>query len=489
MVQYRQIKEQNPDSVLFFRLGDFYEMFEADAIEVSRILNLTLTKRNNQKMCGIPYHAAKTYIKRLLDAGKKIAICEQTELPEGGKQLAKREVVQVVTPATVVEDDFLQSDRDNYVLCVSFQKQGLSISYADITSGTFLLRFVDKDDRFMHLLSVLEQVGPREILVNEDDYFLYQDFQTLIDSYPSMVTKLPPWRFRIKDAYAAMCDQVGSASLKAFDLEENDVRLSSAGALLYYLQETAKTSLKQIEAYKIINEDTLLRIDEASRKSLELLVNLHDGSEKYSLFSSIDANVTSMGKRKLKNWITNALTDVDQILKRQQWVTLLYEDRDELGRVRSHLKQVLDIQRLTSRIAMGRHVSKDLVGIAQTIVAFFTLFEQRYQQLLPADLDQKALEALVALAQKINDAVNSEWQGSFEEGKVIRTGYDSELDELRSIKGGENSCWTHIWKKYGKRQESVRSSSPKTRFLVTILRFQKPNPKKCPPRSIVSKRW
>jgi len=436
MVQYRQIKEQNPDSVLFFRLGDFYEMFEADAIEVSRILNLTLTKRNNQKMCGIPYHAAKTYIKRLLDAGKKIAICEQTELPEGGKQLAKREVVQVVTPATVVEDDFLQSDHDNYVLCVSFQKQGLSISYADITSGTFLLRFVDKDDRFMHLLSVLEQVGPREILVNEDDYFLYQDFQTLIDSYPSMVTKLPSWRFRIKDAYALMCAQVGSASLKAFDLEENDVRLSSAGALLYYLQETAKTSLKQIEAYKIINEDTLLRIDEASRKSLELLVNLHDGSEKYSLFSSIDANVTSMGKRKLKNWITNALTDVDQILKRQQWVTLLYEDRDELGRVRSHLKQVLDIQRLTSRIAMGRHVSKDLVGIAQTIVAFFTLFEQRYQQLLPADLDQKALEALLALAQKINDAVNSEWQGSFEEGKVIRTGYDPELDELRSIKGG-----------------------------------------------------
>lgn len=436
MVQYRQIKEQNPDSVLFFRLGDFYEMFEGDAVEVSRILNLTLTKRNNQRMCGIPYHAAKTYIKRLLDAGKKIAICEQTELFEGGKQLAKREVVQVVTPATVVEDDFLQSDRDNYVLCVSFQKQGLSISYADITSGNFFLRFVDKDDRYMHLLSVLEQVGPREILVNEDDYFLYQDFQMLIDSYPSMVTKLPPWRFRVKDAYPQMCTQIGSASLKAFDLEENDVRLSSAGALLYYLKETAKTSLKQIEAYQVINEDTLLRIDEASRKSLELLVNLHDGSEKYSLFSSIDANVTSMGKRKLKSWITNALTDVDQILTRQRWVTLLYEDRDELGRVRSHLKQVMDIQRLTSRIAMGRHVSKDLVGIAQTIVAFFTLFEQRYQELLPAALNQDALQALVALAQRINDAVNGEWQGAFEEGKVIKTGYDPELDELRSIKGG-----------------------------------------------------
>lgn len=436
MVQYRQIKEQNPDSVLFFRLGDFYEMFEGDAVEVSRILNLTLTKRNNQKMCGIPYHAAKTYIKRLLDAGKKIAICEQTELSEGGKQLAKREVVQVVTPATVVEDDFLQSDRDNYVLSISFQKQGLSVSYADITNGTFLLRFVGKDDRFMHLLSVLEQVGPREILVNEDDYFLYQDFQTLIDSSSCMVTKLPPWRFRIKDAYPLMCEQVGSASLKAFGLDEQDVRLSSAGALLWYLKETAKTSLRQIESFQVVSEDHLLSIDEASRKSLELLVNLHDGSEKYSLFSSIDANLTSMGKRKLKNWIANALTDVDQILGRQHWVTLLYEDRDELGRVRSHLKQVLDIQRLTSRLAMGRHMSKDLVGIAQTIVAFFTLFDVRYQQLLPAELNQDALQALVSLAQRINDALNSEWQGAFEEGKVIRTGYDAELDELRSIKGG-----------------------------------------------------
>jgi len=436
MVQYRQIKEQNPDSVLFFRLGDFYEMFEEDAIEVSRILNLTLTKRNNQKMCGIPYHAAKTYIKRLLDAGKKIAICEQTELPEGGKQLAKREVVQVVTPATVVEDDFLQSDRDSYVLSISFQKQGISVSYADITSGTFLLRFVAKDDRYMHLLSVLEQVSPREILVNEDDYFLYQDFQMLIDSYPCMVTKLPPWRFRIKDAYPLLCDHVGATSLKAFGIEEQDVRLSSAGALLWYLKETAKTSLKQIESYQLVSEEHLLRIDEASRKSLELLVNLHDGSEKYSLFSSIDANLTSMGKRKLKHWIANALTDVDQILNRQRWVTLLYEDRDELGRVRSHLKQVLDIQRLTSRIAMGRHMSKDLVGIAQTIAAFFTLFDVRYQQLLPAQLDQEALQALVSLAQKINDALNSDWQGAFEEGKVIRTGYDAELDELRSIKGG-----------------------------------------------------
>ena len=285
------------------------------------------------------------------------------------------------------------------------------------------------------------------------------------------------------------CVTSGSASLKAFDLEENDVRLSSAGALLYYLQETAKTSLKQIEAYKIINEDTLLRIDEASRKSLELLVNLHDGSEKYSLFSSIDANVTSMGKRKLKNWITNALTDVDQILKRQQWVTLLYEDRDELGRVRSHLKQVLDIQRLTSRIAMGRHVSKDLVGIAQTIVAFFTLFEQRYQQLLPADLDQRPWKPWWLWPEE--SMMPSIANGRALLKKERSSGQAMILNSMSCVPSrvGENSCWTPIWKKYGKRQESVRSSSPKTRFLVTILRFQKPNPKQCPPRSIVSKRW
>ncbi|NLE16187.1 MAG: DNA mismatch repair protein MutS [Spirochaetales bacterium] len=436
MVQYRQIKEQHRQTILFFRLGDFYEMFEEDAVEVSRLLNLTLTKRNGQPMCGIPYHAAKVYIKRLLEAGKKIAICEQTELPEGGRQLAKREVVQVVTPATVVEEDFLEANRDSFVLSISFQKQGIAISYADITSGQFMLRMIEKDGRYAMLLSVLQQVNPREILVNEDDYFLHQDFQILMDAHPAMVTKLPSWYFSLAEGHQRLCSQIGSASLKAFGLEEKDQMLGSAGALLWYLQETAKTSLNQIEGYTVVPESQFLHIDEASRKSLELLTNLSDGSEKYSLYASINATLTSMGARQLKQWITSPLTDIAQIEARQYWVTLLYEDRDELARVRSHLKQVLDLQRLSSRLAMHRHQSKDLVGISQTVRSFFNLADVRYQKLLGEGLDQKTLEALAIMAKHIADGISTEHQGPFEEGKVIVPGFDSELDELRSIKGG-----------------------------------------------------
>ncbi len=267
MVQYHQIKEQHQGEVLFFRLGDFYEMFEDDAREVSRLLNLTLTKRNGQPMCGIPYHAAKTYIKRLLEAGRKIAICEQTSLnQEGGKKLATREVVQVITPATVIEDDYLDAEQSSYVLSISFQKQGISVSYADITTGEFSLRTVGKDQHYGSLLAVLEQIRPRELLVNEDDYFLYQDYQDILASQQAMVSKLPPWRFSIADGYSLLCKHIGSTSLKAFSLEEKDHKLSSAGALLWYLNETAKTGLHQIDSFTVVEETQFLHIDEASRK-------------------------------------------------------------------------------------------------------------------------------------------------------------------------------------------------------------------------------
>jgi DNA mismatch repair protein MutS len=437
MVQYHQIKEQHQGEVLFFRLGDFYEMFEDDAREVSRLLNLTLTKRNGQPMCGIPYHAAKTYIKRLLEAGKKIAICEQISLnQDGGKKLATREVVQVITPATVIEDDYLDAEQSSYVLSISFQKQGIAVSYADITTGEFSLRTVAKDDHYGSLLSVLEQIRPREILVNEDDYFLYQDFQGLLDSQQAMVSKLPPWRFSIIDGYSLLCNHIGSTSLKAFSLEEKDHRLSSAGALLWYLRETAKTSLNQIESFSVVEENQFLHIDEASRKSLELVSNTSDGSEKFTLFSAINATLTSMGTRQLKNWITCALTDVDQIRERQRWVEMLVEDRDELSRVRSILKQVLDIQRLTTRIAMNRQVPRDLTGIAQSISAFFHLVDERYQDLLPTKLEETQLQTLLQLASEIQKAINDQWQGPFEEGKVILKGYDAQLDTLRKTKTG-----------------------------------------------------
>lgn len=436
MAQYNRIKEQHQDKVLFFRLGDFYEMFDEDAVEVSRLLNITLTRRGNQLMCGIPHHASKIYIKRLLDAGKKIAICEQIDLPQNAKEIATREVVQIVSPATVIEDDFLDALSNSYVLCVSLQKRMVSLSYADITSGEFVLRTVPVEKQFTSLLSVLEQVGAREVLVDEDDYFTNGEFKLVIDGNQAMVTKLPPWYFKMKDGYEKMCSQVGTSSLKAFSLESNSLEIASGGALLRYLEDSAKTALSHITHFTVESEDRYLRIDEASRKGLELLANNSDGSSKFSLFSAINSTLTSSGARLLKKWITFPLVDREEILARQGWVAFFVKERKELERVRSILKGALDMERLTSRIAMGRSVSSDLVGIAQTVHAFFALFSEHYQPLLDTSISQEDLLALVEVVKDIDKAVNDQHQGFFLEGQVIRDGFDLDLDELRSIKGG-----------------------------------------------------
>ena len=436
MAQYNKIKEQHQDKVLFFRLGDFYEMFDSDAVEVSRLLNLTLTKRGNQMMCGIPHHASKIYIKRLLDAGKKIAICEQIDLPQNAKEIATREVVQIVSPATVIEDDFLDATSNSYVLCISLQKRMVSLSYADITSGEFVLRTIPLERQFTSLLSVLEQVGPREVLVDEDDYFTNLDFKAVIDNHEAMVTKLPPWYFNSKDGFAKMCSQVGTSSLKAFSLESDSLEIASGGALLRYLEDSAKTVLAHISHFTVENEDRYLRIDEASRKGLELLANNADGSAKYTLYTAINSTLTSAGARLLKKWITFPLVDVGEILERQDWVTFFVRERKELERVRSILKGALDMERLTSRIAMGRSVSSDLVGISQTVHAFFSLFNEQYQPLLGSTISEEDLLSLVEVVKRLDAALNDQHQGPFVEGQVIRNGFDEQLDALRAIKGG-----------------------------------------------------
>ena len=436
MAQYNRIKEQHQDKVLFFRLGDFYEMFDDDAVEVSRLLNITLTKRGNQTMCGIPHHASKIYIKRLLDMGKKIAICEQIDLPQNAKEIATREVVQIISPATVIEDDFLDATSNSYVLCVSLQKRIIAISYADITSGEFVLRTVPSERQFTSLLSVLEQVGPREILVDEDDYFSNPEFKLVIDGQEAMVTKLPPWYFKVKDGFEKMCSQVGTSSLKAFSLENSSPEVASGGALLHYLEDSAKTALAHITHFTVESEDRYLRIDEASRKGLELLANLADGSAKFTLYSAINSTISSAGSRLLKKWITFPLVDKEEILGRQGWVSYFVKERKELERVRSILKGALDMERLTSRLAMARSVSSDLVGIAQTVHAFFALFNEHYQPLLDNAISEEELLSLVDVIKDLDASINESHQGPFLEGQVIKDGFDAQLDHLRSIKGG-----------------------------------------------------
>lgn len=433
MRQYKQVKEQYPDMVLFFRLGDFYEMFDEDAKEVSSLLNLTLTHRGDAPMCGIPYHAAKNYIKRLLEFGKKIAICEQMELPENTKTLVKREVVRIITPATVVDEDLLDDKSFNYIISI-FQN---SCSFCEVSTGDFHLRNIAKENRIQSIRAVLEQIRPKEILVCEDEYFMDSSFKAAIDDFHAMVTKLPSWYFAVKSSYKLLCEQAGVTSLAAYGLQSNDKLIGPAGALLRYVKETSKSSVNYLTDYKVDSQDSYVFMDESSRRNLELFNNLFDGSTRYSLYDTINRTRTSGGSRLLKNWMAFPLRDLNAIKERQSWVQYLYSNSMELARVREAITTSRDLNRLTTRILVKRAVPHDLVGIKQTISAFFGLISEQYDKyrtLFEVNLTNEALSQCADYMNEIHKAINEDCLGQFSEGEVILSGYDELLDEKRALK-------------------------------------------------------
>ena len=433
MKQYREMKKEHSDMVLFFRVGDFYEMFDDDAREVSALLNLTLTHKGDDPMCGIPYHAAKNYIKRLLDCGKKIAICEQMELSENSKSLARREVVRIVTPATVVDEDFLDDRSFNYIICF-FQH---SMAFCDVSTGDFHLRSLEAGNKAQAVRTALEQTVPREILVCEDEYFLDYDFKAVIDSYPAMVTKLAPWYFSQKNCYKLLCEQAKVKSLAAYGIKENDKLVCPAGALIRYITETSKSSVSHLTNYTVDSEEAFVGMDESTRKNLELFSNLYDGTSRYTLFETINRTRTGGGSRLLKSWMAFPLRDICQIQFRQDWVEFFKDDPQELSRVRESLSGAMDLNRLVTRVLLKRAVPHDLIGIRNTIGSFFSLISsnpERYFSLLEKSMDQDALSACADLMKRIDSAINEQCLGQFQEGQVILPGYDSQLDEMRALR-------------------------------------------------------
>ncbi|HHU88420.1 MAG: DNA mismatch repair protein MutS [Sphaerochaetaceae bacterium] len=436
MAQYLALKENLQDEILFFRLGDFYEMFLEDAKIASSILNLTLTARNGMPMCGIPYHAATNYIKRLLDAGQKVAICEQTEMPTGGKTIAKREIVQIITPGTVVEDEFLDSLSNNYLLSISLLKEGVAIAYSELSSGLFRLQLLPRETRFDSLRALIEELHPREILVNEENYFNDTTFRALIDNLNTMVTRLPLWYFSIKEGFNRLRSHLETHSLKQFGFQEGDGELSAGGALLYYLQESSQSSLSQITTFEKVERGRYLLIDEATRRNLELVRNLHDNSTKGTLFSAINQTVSSGGARLLNRWIATPLSRLEEILERQGWVTWFLDNPSERSRIRSLLSKSRDVSRLSSRVAMRRATPQDLMAIAISISILRELQEEHsetYLKFIKGYLKEEERRALAELEEKIKAALKEEVSGLYTPGKVIKKGYNGELDRLRSL--------------------------------------------------------
>jgi len=452
--QYRRIKKEQEGNVLFFRLGDFYEMFAEDAVEVSALLNLTLTSRNGLPMCGIPYHAARSYIARLLKLGKKIAVCEQ--LSSSGKQkVMEREVVEVITPGTTVDEDFLDKGSSNYLCCLAASSQTcegstLSFSYIDLSTGDFYATSFSKKGEILR--QELEKLQIKEILIQES--LLEEEKQlaaAIYDRSGLVLNRWADWLFDPVQARERLEKQFGLANLKSFGLEENSAEIISAGTLLGYIDTTSKSLLPHIRTLKIYSENEFLGIDESSQRNLELLFNQRDGQIRFSLLEVMDETKCAMGRRLLKRRILHPLKSLDKINNRLDMVEDLYRDQGKLSKLRELLGKTPDLERLCSRLAMDKAHGRDMLAIKNAIISYHETieiysqrlsgqceqdkinlhFESEYSELTNGDTSADALVQILDLLEK---GISDEPSILLNEGNLIKDGYSKELDGLRSMK-------------------------------------------------------
>ncbi|NLC93637.1 MAG: DNA mismatch repair protein MutS [Treponema sp.] len=436
MIQYSSVKKQYPTEVLFFRLGDFYEMFDEDAISVSRLLNLTLTHRAKHPMCGIPYHAAKIYIARLLRLGKKIVICEQVgEIPKGGKTIAERKVVEIITPGTATESEYLEGNSANYLSSLSIYKGRAGFSYIDVTTSEFFATSWNAANMDENFVKELNRSNPKEILLPLS-LKKNEIIQNALNSHELLsVSYYPDWNFSYDYSDNKLKEQFGTLSLKAFGLNENSAEIVPAGFLLDYLSKTTNSKIPHVNSIKIYSDSDFLVMDNFSRKNLEITENLHDGSTQYTLLDCVNFTKTAMGYRLLRNWLLFPLTDVKQIESRQNQINVFFENKSILDKIRSDLSSILDIERLASRIAMNKAHPKDLQALKSSLQEWLKI----KQYLCDFDfsfIDSKPAEQMISLIEK---SILDEPSVSITEGGIIKEGWSEDLDHWRNIHDNFNS--------------------------------------------------
>ena len=456
MRQYKRIKKSHTDSILFFRLGDFYEMFLSDAKEASSILNITLTKRHGIPMCGIPYHAAHGYISRLLKAGKKIAVCEQTRMPADGRGIADREVVEIITPGTVVDEDFLDKDKNNYLLAAGKYRNSLSIAYTDLSTGEFFASSFNADHTVEILRRELLRLSPGEVLIQQSLLEDNDSAARLLDERNNLlVNRYPDWAFDIENSAELLKKQFNLHSLKGFGISDDDPAVFSCGVVLEYLADTSKSLLPHIRRLKIIRDEDFLMLDESSLRNLEICSNLQDGSRRYSLLEVLDHTRTAMGARKLKNWLLHPLLSKDEIVSRQQRVEFLYHNQILLSGLTEKLSGILDIERLTSRIGMDKAYAKDLLAVRNSLRSSFELnlllTEWKSGQ-GPGTLEKSAADSAAEMLNLLENSIDEDPSVVLTEGRMIKPGFSTELDKLKNLKQQSKKILTEYIEK--EKQES-----------------------------------
>ena len=437
MQQYLRIKEQYKDAILFFRLGDFYEMFFDDAILVSRELELTLTGKDcglseRAPMCGVPFHAVDTYLARLIEKGYKVAICEQMSDPATTKGLVEREVIRVVTPGTVIESTMLEDTRPSYLLCVCARQKRAGVAFADVSTGEF--RYFELSDMRLSLADELARIDPREIITN--------DRAALTACVPERAERAgTPNAETFEYPRAAKClkEHFGK-SITDLGLEGERLCVCAAGALLAYLMETQKNALTHILELRPYARSRFMALDRAALQSLELTQTAHGRGKRGSLLSVLDRTETAMGGRLLRDWIERPLSDAGEIEARLDAVECFTKCLFEANALREALSGVYDVERLLSRIAYDALNARDCLSLRATLQVV-PLIKKDASACTSALIGRcaEALDPMEDICALLSRAIDDEAPLSVREGGMIRDGYNAELDELRDIsKNGKN---------------------------------------------------
>lgn len=436
MIQYRGIKEQYKNEVVFFRLGDFYEMFDDDAEEISKLLNLTLTHRASQKMCGIPYHAAKIYIARLLRLGKKIVICEQVgEIPKAGKGIAERKVVEIITPGTACEDEYLEGCRENYLAALSITKGRVGFAFIDVSTSTFKATSWSASKLSQYFSKELHRAGPRELLL-PISLKNNQNIQDAVNSIGNLsVSYYPDWDFSIDFSYKKLTSQFNTASLKAFGLENDSAEIAPAGFLLDYLEKTTNAKLSHISSIQVYEDNDFLVMDDSSIRNLEITQNMRDGTSSYTLFDCVNFTKTPMGGRLLRNWLLFPLINAKMIDERQIRIQKIVENRSLLEKLKTDLSSILDIERLASRIAMEKAHPKELQALRLSL----EMWTKVKSYLIDFDYSFVSSEDAQNICNLIGNSILENPSTSLTDGGIIKEGWSEELDHWRNIHNNFNA--------------------------------------------------
>lgn len=434
MTQYFKIKQQHPDTILLFRVGDFFETFEEDAKIASKVLGITLTKRSNGAaeevpLAGFPHHAIDAYLPKLVRAGYRVAVCEQMENPKFAKGIVKREVIEVVTPGVTLSDKLLDHKKNNYVLAVFIKDDIAGLSFSDISTGEFYVY----ETKAEQLSDQIQLINPSEILYQKKDKELLVKIISKIN--PEIrLTKIEDWIFNFDYTNELLLNNFKTVTLKGFGIERLQNGIVAAGIVLHYLQETQRVNLSHLNKISIYNPSDYMILDYSTKRNLEIITSMQEGTRESSLISILDKTQTAMGGRLLKKWIAAPLRDVNAIKQRLNAVENLTNEKSLRKELINHLKEIGDLERLISKVCTGRANPREIVAVKTSLRKIPEVKEllNKFSDITLKKIGE-SLKDLTQLVEKISEAIIDSPPASLTEGGIIRSGFSSELDELREI--------------------------------------------------------